>query len=1095
MKKLFTSVALMSFFFTASFAQQWNPGQDVTDELEWVGYDCAERSDAWKTKDIDAGFDFQEYEMFNAPADAEFYQVFFLPAGYYEFSVQGFYRGDYQNPYWNKNEKINAVLFGESVNVDDDLNVTEITRKASQPLFSIASSERTEGRLFEHTDWPNDVEYKHDGVTYYVPNSMEGTRQWFNAGYYKNNILKVIQTEDGYFKFGIRKTATLAWDWVIFTDFKATYISDAGEGVQLEIAREQLQNQMNLVDEFRETLAEAGYSSLLYYYEDKFAQIDEASEDYATVDEFENAIKELDQLVSDFKGYLNDAKALSALIASCEELANSTDYPGLSAFRQAINEASLVESDEFGDNGTGVYTKSGADYSDALKKLQEARTAYLVTKPNEDGVLDLSNLIAYPFFCQPEYNPIWDEVENRWVPQERVLNGENGLLGWSDLGESGDGDNKTYQTTTRIPIGKGVTIGTDETVKNAWYQVHTTGYEPYWNHKLSSAKQWSMPGEDREIAQNLTGLQNGFYSLKGCGITWVNDWSGNCKMGIRIQSGDNFAQSQEETRLSGWWNYSLDDWTYYTTDMIEVTNGTARVAFFANGFSSFTGMQLLYYGENPDFSKLAQKKIDEVSVQLEDLMLQGDKNEVEKILSSVVMPVQGYEAYAAALNTINEAQEYISAANGYLNSHDVTSMFAEFQANFDADTNENQFLDTAVSYTFELYNGENTTYKDIMDCVNDYNEYVKYVGLVDTYSTVDNNELKAKIQEQATKLIEEYANQEKLVEFEKELAIYYNQTVMADLGMDKASEDNPVDITSLLVNPSFTENKKGWTGNFTTDTNLQNSEAYNTNFRIEQTLYSLPAGLYTVKVKSFYRDGDFNAAYEHVWFDDNFTPNVKLFANNKETNVVSLCNEDAIFTERSYTQYTFDAVNPAAELGEENQTLNAWLEESETIDEDGNVSYSAISYKEQFDTDGNITIVDAQDAWIYDSWFDDGGDRYFFPNSMRGAAARFANDNNAYLNEVSVSIKEGGSINFGLYKNTTIGNDWCMFDDFQLFYLGPVKNTPGDVNEDGNIDISDIVAVINQIAGTAEYRYADVNDDGKVDISDIVAIINIIAGQ
>ena len=52
----------------------------------------------------------------------------------------------------------------------------------------------------------------------------------------------------------------------------------------------------------------------------------------------------------------------------------------------------------------------------------------------------------------------------------------------------------------------------------------------------------------------------------------------------------------------------------------------------------------------------------------------------------------------------------------------------------------------------------------------------------------------------------------------------------------------------------------------------------------------------------------------------------------------------------------------------------------------------------------------------------------------------------------------------------------------------------GDVNEDGNVDISDIVAVINQIAGTATYRYADVNEDEKVDISDIVAIINIIAG-
>ena len=53
----------------------------------------------------------------------------------------------------------------------------------------------------------------------------------------------------------------------------------------------------------------------------------------------------------------------------------------------------------------------------------------------------------------------------------------------------------------------------------------------------------------------------------------------------------------------------------------------------------------------------------------------------------------------------------------------------------------------------------------------------------------------------------------------------------------------------------------------------------------------------------------------------------------------------------------------------------------------------------------------------------------------------------------------------------------------------------GDVNEDGKVDISDIVAVINQIAGTATFRYADVNTDDKVDISDIVAVINIIAAQ
>ena len=52
----------------------------------------------------------------------------------------------------------------------------------------------------------------------------------------------------------------------------------------------------------------------------------------------------------------------------------------------------------------------------------------------------------------------------------------------------------------------------------------------------------------------------------------------------------------------------------------------------------------------------------------------------------------------------------------------------------------------------------------------------------------------------------------------------------------------------------------------------------------------------------------------------------------------------------------------------------------------------------------------------------------------------------------------------------------------------------GDVNHDGSVDISDIVAVINTIAGETTYSSsADVNTDNNTDISDIVAIINIIA--
>ncbi len=64
---------------------------------------------------------------------------------------------------------------------------------------------------------------------------------------------------------------------------------------------------------------------------------------------------------------------------------------------------------------------------------------------------------------------------------------------------------------------------------------------------------------------------------------------------------------------------------------------------------------------------------------------------------------------------------------------------------------------------------------------------------------------------------------------------------------------------------------------------------------------------------------------------------------------------------------------------------------------------------------------------------------------------------------------------------------------FRLALGTPVNALKGDVNSDGWVDISDIVATINHIAGTALYDEADVNGDNGVDISDIVAIINIIA--
>ena len=55
----------------------------------------------------------------------------------------------------------------------------------------------------------------------------------------------------------------------------------------------------------------------------------------------------------------------------------------------------------------------------------------------------------------------------------------------------------------------------------------------------------------------------------------------------------------------------------------------------------------------------------------------------------------------------------------------------------------------------------------------------------------------------------------------------------------------------------------------------------------------------------------------------------------------------------------------------------------------------------------------------------------------------------------------------------------------------------GDVNRDGTVDISDVVALVNIILnGSSDYQAeADVNNDEGIDISDVVALVNLILGQ
>ena len=83
----------------------------------------------------------------------------------------------------------------------------------------------------------------------------------------------------------------------------------------------------------------------------------------------------------------------------------------------------------------------------------------------------------------------------------------------------------------------------------------------------------------------------------------------------------------------------------------------------------------------------------------------------------------------------------------------------------------------------------------------------------------------------------------------------------------------------------------------------------------------------------------------------------------------------------------------------------------------------------------------------------------------------------------------GGTYTFQKYSGT--GNIMIASIEIAPANANAIK---GDVNGDGTVDVADISAILNHMAGTTLSDAADVNGDGTVDVADISSVLNIMAG-
>ena len=98
-----------------------------------------------------------------------------------------------------------------------------------------------------------------------------------------------------------------------------------------------------------------------------------------------------------------------------------------------------------------------------------------------------------------------------------------------------------------------------------------------------------------------------------------------------------------------------------------------------------------------------------------------------------------------------------------------------------------------------------------------------------------------------------------------------------------------------------------------------------------------------------------------------------------------------------------------------------------------------------------------------------------------------------------------GSFTYALSENlgdtweaTSIGRVGCIeVKAEEIYQPSPDLSELGDINQDGNLDVLDVVSIVNFILGNSipnddEIFFSDLNQDGSLDVLDVVQLVNII---
>ena len=867
-------------------------------------------------------------EVWNANFDV-YQEISNLPEGVYRLDIQAFYRaGDADSDQTlytaDPDGNSNAELYATSAVLGTQKEPVKRILEDAQytPLFGESETSST-------GTWPYDSATENeDGETLYSPNSMQGTQIWFEAGYYWNELYFAIGADDT-LQVGFRKETLIDYDWTIFDNFQIYYYGDEDDAYQMwaqQVIATQLDEEESRTSEYHGAPEAAAF--------DEIASILSTATDKATILEAIYAIVDaqdaFDESVEAYANYIALCEEISEWLVTGEEDGMAMDIDEVAMLADYID--SDPEDPETSADGWG-FPNGNMRY--ILGYTDDGEETY-------EGVLSADEITEeYDYL----YSLYYTAIANALTEGSSLTN----MLTNADF-STGDYTGWSYDEDL-----------TEPTVSSAYYNVEV------WNANF-------------DMYQTITGLPEGLYAVTVQAFYRVDGysdaydiWTSDAEEILTEVYLNEFAQpvksifddQQDEdvfddscnpgsgyipNSMYGAYN-GFEEGLYENTVYGLVTNDTLTVGIrntegeIDDRWSIWDNFQLSYMGKNvdalssvlSDYLELANDyfSVDAGQPELETLSTVYD--EAEAALESGDGD-EMYDALYALVSAINTVKASVSAYEDFLELYtELGDAISEYSA----------------TATDEALENAGNLYDEVGDIAAELS--VSYTEL-DAY----------------TLLMEEAIAALKIPAY------------------DDASDDNPIDFTSVLTNPTFDDaDDEGWTtatGSVAFDSDVLNAEFYNETFDFYQDVYSLPAGMYEVRVNGYHRVG----TYQNDW---------DLYEA-----------ADDYLTDESLTAYLY----ATTESGSASTPLKH-MAAGATDDDDFSSGY----YAE--DSEGNYHYVPntMEVGYDYLNQTDDDG-----------------NPLDIYVVSVFKSVAEGETLRIGLYCDTYVSTAWVLFDDFELYYYG-----------------------------------------------------------